>query len=192
MSDPNINTTTSTSSCTDSLGSSKKNPTTITGNSRHPSQLSPSFADIPAMDQHHRLHSPYDDGEPDTSYEIFSDGEYNPNNSSSRPIRSLRSIRSAKSQQRESSARFSRTFSEGRNYYERRGDRLHQYYNERANRIFSESPQPASNVPLMEVSAEIYAVRKSALSVYEPLTYTWVSTAVVVAVAAAGDIMRKL
>jgi len=164
-------------------------------------QMSPSsFADIPDTDHHRHfgLHSPYDDGEPDTSYEIFSDSEYNDN--SSRPIRSLRSIRSIKSQQQESttttnitttytgpaigalntantatSARFSRTFSEGRNYYEKRGDRLHQYYNERANRIFSEtSHQPASSsVPLMEVSAEILAVRKSALRVYLPLTYTW-------------------
>jgi hypothetical protein len=33
---------------------------------------------------------------------------------------------------------------------------------------------------LMEVSAEIFAVRKSALRVYEPLTYTWVSELVVV------------
>lgn len=140
----------------------------VRGNSPRNHAQSPSFAEIPET---HGIASPYDDGEPDASYEILSDSEYN-GHDSSRPIRSLRSIRSIKSQQRDST-RFSRTFSEGRYPHERRGDRLHQYYNERANRIFSEMPQPASNLPLVEVSAEIMAVRKSALRVYEPLTYTW-------------------
>ena len=133
-----------------------------------------SFAEVPEAG---RVPPPAYGDEPDASYEMYTDndnGVGNDNdigNNSSRPIRSLRSIRSAKSQ-RES--KFSRTFSDGRNNDER-GDRLHQYYNERANRIFSEPPQPASDEPLVEVSEDILAVRKSALRVYEPLTYTWVS-----------------
>ena len=106
-----------------------------------------------------RVPPPYDD-EPNASYEM-----YNENDNRNRPIRSLRSIRSARSQRE--ATRVSRTFSDGR-----RGERLHQYYNERARRIFSE---PSTDEPLVEVSSEIMAVRKSALAVYEPLTYTWVS-----------------
>ncbi len=54
------------------------------------------------------------------------------------------------------------------------GDRLQQYYNERANRIFSDVDS-SNDEPLVEVNQEIMAVRRSALTVYEPLTYTWVS-----------------
>ncbi len=55
------------------------------------------------------------------------------------------------------------------------GDRLQQYYNERANRIFSDVDS-SNDEPLVEVNQEIMAVRRSALTVYQPLTYTWVST----------------
>ena len=134
-------------------------------NSMPSERQQPSFAELPETD---RVPPPYGE-EPNASYEM-----YNDNDNSSRPIRSLRSLRSAKSQRE---AKFSRTFSDGRNNDER-GDRLHQYYNERANRIFSEPPQPASAEPLVEVSEEILAVRKSALRVYDPLTYTWVSTVI--------------
>ncbi len=65
-------------------------------------------------------------------------------------------------------------------YAAARGDRLHQYYNERANRIFADENSRRKNKnskedPLVEVNQEVMAVRKSALTVYEPLAYTWVS-----------------
>jgi hypothetical protein len=127
----------------------------------------PSFAELPEGDQV----SPAYGGDPDASYEMYTEND-NYSNGNSRLNRSLRSIRSAKSHR---DTRFSRTYSDGKNNDER-GDKLHQYYNERANRIFSEPPQPASDEPLVEVSEEIQAVRRAALRVYEPLTYTWVSS----------------
>lgn len=97
-----------------------------------------------------------------SSYEIFN--ESNDNN--------LRSARSIRSQQL--SRGTLRTFSEReRQLHGRTGtDRLQEYYNERARTIFSE--QNHNDEPLVEVSPEILAVRRSALRVYEPLTYTWV------------------
>jgi hypothetical protein len=140
----------------------------MNSNSMPSERQQPSFAELPETVQ---VPTPYgEEQEPNASYEMYNDNDID---NSSRPIRSLRSLRSAKSQRE---AKFSRTFSDGRNHNDDRGDRLHQYYNERANRIFSEPPQPASDEPLVEVSEEILAVRKSALRVYDPLTYTWVST----------------
>lgn len=66
----------------------------------------------------------------------------------------------------------SNSFSEGRHSA---ANRMHQYYDARANRIFSESSQPYLQDPLNEIRTELLAVRKSALTVYEPLTYVWVS-----------------
>jgi len=97
-----------------------------------------------------------------SSYEI-----YNENTDNIRSFRSARSIRSMRSQQM---SRGSRTFSEKDRQYAR-ADKLHDYYNERAKTIFSE--QSHREEPLVEVSPEVLAVRKNALKVYEPLTYTW-------------------
>jgi len=134
----------------------------------NPGRINSSFAELPGSG---RVPPPLD--EADTSYEIYSE-----NDNINRPVRSIRSIRSARSQR---DSRFNRTFSDGRygSAGEGGGDRLHQYYNERANRIFSDSP--SNDEPLVEVSDEIMTVRKSALKVYEPLTYTWVSSEGVVA-----------
>ncbi len=106
-----------------------------------------------------------------SSYEI-----YHENNDNIRSFRSTRSIRSMRSQQM---SRGSRTFAEKDRQYAR-ADKLHDYYNERAKTIFSEQNQREE--PLVEVSPEVVAVRKNALKVYEPLTYTWVSHAVLVTV----------
>ena len=54
-----------------------------------------------------------------------------------------------------------------------RAEKLHEYYNQRAKSIFSERRQRTE--PLIEVSSEVMDVRRRALKVYEPLTYTWVS-----------------
>ena len=97
---------------------------------------------------------------PDSSYDI-----YNDNDIASRSGRSNRSVRSQRSHQ----SRRSRTSSDGRYG----ADNLHQYYNERANRIFSEGS--SSEPPLLEVPEEIFAVRRAALTVFDPLTYSWVS-----------------
>lgn len=90
-----------------------------------------------------------------SSYEIYNDK--NPSD-----IRKARSHRSNRSQQ----SRKSRTFSEGAGV-----DRLHQYYDERANRIFSDNTPVEP--PLLEVSPAVISVRKGALTVYDPLTHTW-------------------
>ena len=95
------------------------------------------------------------------SYEIY--------NQSTDNVRSMRSLRSQKSLQ------MSRGSFRGLSERGGRTDRLHDYYNERAQSIFSERSQ--RDAPLMGVSPEILSIRKRALSVYEPLTYTWVSSA---------------
>jgi len=95
-----------------------------------------------------------DDSGGETSYEIYNDT----NRSDVQAARSHRSQHSRKS----------RTFSEGQYAGT---DHLHQYYNERANRIFSDST-PAEP-PLLEVSAAVINVRKGALTVFNPLTHTW-------------------
>jgi len=90
-----------------------------------------------------------------SSYEIYNDTNRS----------DIRAARSHRSQQ----SRRSRTFSEGP--YGAGADHLHQYYNERANRIFSDNT-PAEP-PLLEVSAAVINVRKGALTVFNPLTHTW-------------------
>lgn len=123
------------------------------------------------------------------------------NSSSQHNIRSLRSLRSARSHQLSTNSRgsYSRAFSSdkssdyqqqqyqsqplyGQNsqssqqYRRRHADKLHEYYNERAKTIFSKHKKnDRREEPLIEVNAEVLAVRKRALKVYEPLTYTWVS-----------------
>jgi len=94
----------------------------------------------------------------DSSYEIYNDK--NPSD-----IRVARSHRSNRSQQ----SRKSRTFSEGP--HGAGVDRLHQYYDERANRIFSNSTP--TEPPLLEVPQAVISVRKGALTVYHPLTHMW-------------------
>jgi hypothetical protein len=86
------------------------------------------------------------------------------------PIATASSIRpqTAKNQSRT----LSNSFSEGRHSA---ANQMHQYYDARANRIFSESSQPYLQDPLNEIRTDILAIRKSALTVYEPLTYVWVS-----------------
>jgi len=91
----------------------------------------------------------------DSSYDIYSD-----RNSGIRTARSTRSQQSKRSK--------TRTFSEG-NYG--RANRLHDYYNERANRILSDNA-PAEPA-LLEVSPGVIRVRKGALTVFIPLTHTW-------------------
>ena len=98
------------------------------------------------------------------SYEIYE------SNDNVRSMRSIRTIRSAKSQQMSRGS--IRTFSERDRQYGRT-DKLHDYYNERAKTIFSEHNQ--RHEPLVEVSHEVLAVRKKALKVYKPMTFTWVS-----------------
>ena len=123
-----------------------------------------------------RVQPSYGD-DPEASYEMYNE-THESDHLNSRPVRSLR--------QRDSSRFATRTFSadghavrslaSDRDRDRSNGDRLHQYYNEQANRIFSEQPaRTAADEPINGVSEEIMAVRRSALSVYEPLTYTWVS-----------------
>lgn len=100
------------------------------------------------------------------SYELYTDE----NNSLNRPITSARSIRSITTENQ--SRTLSNSFSEG---IHSATNRMHQYYDARANRIFSESSQRYLQDPLNDTRAEILAIRKSALTVYEPLTYVWVS-----------------
>lgn len=58
---------------------------------------------------------------------------------------------------------------------EQYGDLRQQYYNERANRILGDEHlgEGGPPQPLLELPEEIYAVRKAALTVLDPLTYTW-------------------
>lgn len=114
-----------------------------------------------------------------SSYEI-----YHENNDNIRSFRSTRSMRSMRSQQM---SRGSRTFSEKDRQYNS-SDKLHDYYNERAKTIFSE--QNHREEPLVEVSPEVLAVRKNALRVYEPLTYTWLIFAVGLSICAATTMAR--
>ncbi len=128
------------------------------------------------------------------------------NSSSQHNIRSLRSLRSARSHQLSTNSRgsYSRAFSSDKTndyqqqqyqsqslyeqnsqssqqYRRRHADKLHEYYNERAKTIFSKHKKnDRREEPLIEVNAEVLAVRKRALKVYEPLTYTWVSFVVIV------------
>ena len=126
------------------------------------------LSEIPSLGRVPPSYGDDGDGEVDASYEMYTD-----NDNLNRPVRSIRSIKSAKSHR---DSRFGRTFSDGRNPTSSRtnGDKLHQYYNDHANRIFSEQPSKPDE-PINGVSDEILAVRRSALTVYEPLTYTWVS-----------------
>ena len=103
-----------------------------------------------------------------SSYDI-----YNENSHNGKPIRSLRSIRSNRSQQMSRGSLATRTHSERDNPRPYGGtDKLHDYYNERAKSIFDE--QNHQEELLVDISPEVMAVRRSALKVYEPLTYTWV------------------
>lgn len=86
--------------------------------------------------------------------------------------RSLRSLRSARSYQMSKGGSY-RAFSE-RERNPGRTDRLHEYYIERAKSIFSEKNH--RDEPLMDVNPQVLAIRKEALKVFEPLTYTWVSS----------------
>lgn len=88
------------------------------------------------------------------------------NSTLNRPIQSIRSARS-------------QTPHRDRTIYQQDGQRLQRYYNEQANRIFSEdNARDEENAqPFVEVSNQVLNVRKNALSVYNPLTYTWVSFA---------------
>lgn len=88
------------------------------------------------------------------------------NSTLNRPIQSIRSARS-------------QTPHRDRTISQQDGQRLQRYYNERANRIFSEdNTRDEENAqPFVEVSNQVLNVRKNALSVYDPLTYTWVSFA---------------
>lgn len=132
------------------------------------SNKEPEDGEVPSLG---RIPPSYGD-DPVASYEMYSE---NDNLNNSRSVRSMRSIRSIKSAKSQRDSRFARTFPDGPTQNDRsNGDRLHQYYNEQANRIFSEQPTTADE-PINGVSDEIMAVRKSALTVYEPLTYTWVS-----------------
>mmetsp|Transcript_10329 Transcript_10329/g.14607 ORF Transcript_10329/g.14607 Transcript_10329/m.14607 type:complete len:589 (+) Transcript_10329:102-1868(+) len=94
-----------------------------------------------------------------SSYEIYTD-----NDSSTRAGRSQRRAR-RQSRRRRSNGR-------------RNGaDNLHQYYNDRANRIFS-GAQSEGESSLLDVPEEIIAVRRAALTVFDPLTYTWLIVSV--------------
>lgn len=53
-----------------------------------------------------------------------------------------------------------------------------QYYNERANRLLGDGMAVEQPSYFAEVPEEIYAVRKAALTVLEPLTYTWIIFAI--------------
>lgn len=57
------------------------------------------------------------------------------------------------------------------------GDYRQQYYNERANRILGEGQVGGEPPPPLlgfgELSEEVFSVRRAALSVLDPLTYTW-------------------
>lgn len=53
-------------------------------------------------------------------------------------------------------------------------DKLQQYYNKKANRFFS-GTQTSHDPELLDIPTEIFAVRRAALTVFDPLTYTWVS-----------------
>lgn len=121
-----------------------------------------SLSTLPAVNK-----SRTDDMETGTiSYELYTDE----NNSLNRPISSAKSIRSLTTENQ--SRTLSNSFSEGMHSAT---NRMHQYYDARANRIFSESSQRYHQDPLNDTRAEILAIRKSALTVYEPLTYVWVS-----------------
>lgn len=72
------------------------------------------------------------------------------------------------------------------------GDYRQQYYNERANRILGEGQggSGAEPPPLLELPEEIFAVRKAALTVLDPLTYTWLVVAIGFAISVALGMSR--
>lgn len=100
-----------------------------------------------------------------SSYEI-----YNESNDNMRSMRSMRSLRTARSQQ--ASKEIYRASFSDRDRYFVGTEKMHDYYNERAKSIFSEQNQREE--PLVETSPEVLNIRKRALKVFEPLTYTWV------------------
>jgi len=57
-------------------------------------------------------------------------------------------------------------------------DHRQQYYNERAVRLLGDESANGEPPPLLEVPEEIYAVRKAALTVLQPLTHAWLIFAI--------------
>jgi len=65
-----------------------------------------------------------------------------------------------------------------------------QYYNERANGLLGDNSAAEQPGYYAEVPEEIYAVRKAALTVLEPLTYTWIIFAIGFSLSAVLGISR--
>lgn len=103
---------------------------------------------------------------------------------SMRSNRSMRSLRSTRSNRSNRSERSRRNIASAENRY---AESMHQYYNDRANRILSDG---ASDMNLLDVPAEIYAVRRAALTVLHPLTHTWLVITIGFSTAAAFGMAR--
>jgi len=149
----------------------QKNQVQVKQQSSQPDITDPSMGVKRSSSQSGRSHSHLQETSSEATYD--SNESYNLyNNHGNSPLDSTSSV------SRSPSWRQNRSFASQTSKCRHSVDYRQQYYNVRGNRLLRENSIPLDSPTFIEVPEEVYTVRKAALTVLEPLTYTWLIFAV--------------